>query len=616
MAFLLPAIFEGGAALLGAEGIGAGIGAAVGEAATASLLPVITDAAATLLTEEAAATVGAAITEAAVGSLTGAAGLETAGTLAAGGAAIGLNEALGVAAGDIGGQIATGAVTGISEAIGGGVAETGLVESILTGTATGTTAEIEGAGTTSAVIDTLATTTSGIDDLALTSELAGVGEAAGENLILEGLGEEAGAITTIEGETVAAAATEATITDQLLGALGISKETVGEHTYTLLAGAITGGVISEQDIQNALTENATHLFNKIIDTIAGDSDVFSDYSKFIIVGPNGQIIDAEDVYKAKEIKYIDCFELGYSTGIMLTEEAFNLFQFDQRGIPRDKSYLLAVIKTSTENKEHAYIARQFSNYLKSSEYINDPHKSAGIVNQLKATYNGNYQSKAWIDADFNTHIIDETGAERTFQYSEDAYLNLFGHKFSVPQLHGNYVGPGSIGGELPIDEFDQIAMLHDIAYDDHGYFSHYADLQLIARLESWLEKHPIPDETNDSFYDKVLFTKFYFTYVAPLASEMAGNMNSPEIEEYLAAKSYDFFEYVMFQTIGDVSLDYSKFGYKNPLRKYQVLLKDEQRNHFYAGMKMGIDQNTQLIYQKMVVSENLAKIEDLEILNA
>ena len=588
MAFVLPIILEGAALLLEGEAVGTIAGAAAGTVAGNILTPVITDAAATLFTEEVAGAIGGAVVEGAVGAATGALGAEE------------------VAAG-VGGAAA------LSESIGGGTAGTGLVETILTTGEVGAT----GASTDAAVVDTLALTTSGIDDLAINGAVAGVEE--------EVAGSGAGILGLSEGEAAVAAA-GTTVIDQGLAALGITKESVGEVTYNAIVGSIVAGAISQVDIEKALNENASFLFNKLIDTIAGDSDVFSDYSKFIVIGPNGQIIEAEDIYKAKDIKYIDCFELGYSTGIMLTEEAFNLFKMDQLGIPRTKAYLLAAIKSSTENREHAYIARQFTDYLRSSEYINDPQKAAGIVQQLKSVYNGNYQSDPWLDKDLNTHIIDETGVERVFQYSEDNYLNLFGQKFSVPQLHGNYVGPGSIGGVLPLSKnedvnmdgtadggFDLIALLHDISYSELGYFSHFADLQLIARLEAWLEKHPVADETNESFYDKVLFTKFYFSYVAPLASEIAGNMNSPELETFTAAKNYDFFEYLMFQTVGDVTLNYNRFGYKNPVRKYQVLLKEEQRAHFYAGLKTGIDQNTELIFEKYMIDQNLDKLDNLTI---
>lgn len=586
MAFVLPIILEGAALLLEGEAVGTIAGAAAGTVAGNILTPVITEAAATLFTEEVAGAIGGAVVEGAVGALTGAVGAE--------------EVAVGV-----------GGAAALSESIGGGTAGTGLVETILTTGEVGATGVgptgvgfAISEGTDAAVVDTLALTTSGIDDLAINGAVAGVEE--------EVAGSGAGILGLSEGEAAVAAA-GTTVIDQGLAALGITKESVGEVTYNAIVGSIVAGAISQVDIEKALNENASFLFNKLIDTIAGDSDVFSDYSKFIVIGPNGQIIEAEDIYKAKDIKYIDCFELGYSTGIMLTEEAFNLFNMEKKGLPRTKAYLLAAIKSSTENREHAYIARQFTDYLRSSEYINDPQKAAGIVQQLKSVYNGNYQSSAWLDQNYNTHIIDETGVERVFQYSEDAYLNLFGQKFSVPQLHGNYVGPGSVGGALPIDDFDTIALLHDIGYDDNGYFSRYADLQLVARLEAWLEKHPVADETNESFYDKVLFTKFYFTYVAPLASEIAGNMNSPELEVFTAAKNYDFFEYLMFQTVGDVTLNYNRFGYKNPVRKYQVLLKEEQRAHFYAGLKTGIDQNTELIFEKYINDQNLDKLDNLTI---
>ena len=74
--------------------------------------------------------------------------------------------------------------------------------------------------------------------------------------------------------------------------------------------SIVVGTISEEDIQWALAENAGYLFNKIMDVISKDSDAFSDYSKFIIIGANGELISGEQAYRMNGYKYIDCYEVG------------------------------------------------------------------------------------------------------------------------------------------------------------------------------------------------------------------------------------------------------------------------------------------------------------------
>lgn len=560
MAFLLPIIGEGALLLLEGETVSTIGAAAAGSIAGNVLTPILTDAAAGLLTEEiVGAGVGAVINTVVDTSVLTETGLgaATIGTIA---------------------ETATGDLIG---GVVGGASSLSEIDATITGAAlTNPTNLVEGS---------LLETT--------------LGEVSGEtaaNLVID--------TTVISAETGYIVS--------MLESLGITEERLGKITYDLVISSIAAGAISELDLKQAVEQNSQLLFNNIIDHIAGDQDIFTDYSKLIIIGSNGEVIQASDIPQMKNAKYFDAFRVGYDTGMALTSQAYNVFLFEKDNVPRDKAYLLAAIKSATEDIPRAYMGKKLLEYVQSTDYINDPNKYSGVIEQFKAVYNGDIDPEnVWLDDNKSLHVIDETGVERIFNYSEDNYLNLFGQKFSMPQLHGNYVGPGSVGGASPVDELDLYAALHDISYDDNGYFSKIGDIQLLSRIQSYLDKHPIQSEINESFYDKLLFTKFYFTYIGPLASIIANNNNDDEINNYLSGKQGDFYEFILRQTLDkDPYEGYREFGFKNPARKYYLLLQDEMRMNFYAGLKQGIDQNTELIYYDFMNDKQLEQIDNMQII--
>lgn len=172
------------------------------------------------------------------------------------------------------------------------------------------------------------------------------------------------------------------------------------------------------------------------------------------------------------------YATGYDLGLLLSQAST---EYASSNLPYKE-----IIQQVVNSEQHlSYLVDPINAYFSISANFEIP-----TYETIKETYNGRslrvedvyvkrYRLPDGTIRD-NFAILDETGAEREYT----------GTQGSVPTImKGSYfLGPSSPNNNAPTYLLDMFAMLHDVGYDNAGFFDLYADLQLCSRIEQNMDR--------------------------------------------------------------------------------------------------------------------------------
>ena len=107
----------------------------------------------------------------------------------------------------------------------------------------------------------------------------------------------------------------------------------------------------------------------------------------------------------------------------------------------------------------------------------------------------------------------------------------------IPPIHGVWMGPKSPNNDVPIDLVDTFSMMHDIEYNNHGWFYEEGDLKYISRLSQNMDRMGFIE----SYFAK--FGIKWFSTVGSALAKVAGSLKNPSESEE-SSRGDDFFTYL------------------------------------------------------------------------
>jgi hypothetical protein len=200
--------------------------------------------------------------------------------------------------------------------------------------------------------------------------------------------------------------------------------------------------------------------------------------------------------------------------------------------------------------------------------------------QVTKVYNGKNiaRDKVFKDQQGHFSIVDETGTTEVYTGRaaprSASKAQLIGLGF-VPTLHGVWVGPKSRNNDYPIDLLDTISMMHDIEYNNHGWFYELGDVKYISRLSQNLDRMTWSEAA------MARFCISWFSTVGKALAKASGSLRDPTVENKSQVSIDDFFEYLKGAT-----------GYQSKPLEGQIMIidphaatDDSGRALFYSGLQ-------------------------------
>ena len=371
---------------------------------------------------------------------------------------------------------------------------------------------------------------------------------------------------------------ERTSLERDLDDLGINREGLGSKEIEKILNRLDPE--TAQEVLDSFDSTLPSVYNKFIDSEIGSFDPFLKPSDLMVIDPSGRVVTGKE-FKTSNFNFIDPFHLGQDFGLALGQQIPVMSKLLRSGSSRTKSLLLSSLMSSDGSPNEAFISKKLNNFLLSSKYIQDPDASNKSYDIIASVYDGKFKTDAYYKDGF-VSLVDETGSLRQYKGSQGTF-KIGSAVIENPTTIGAYIGPASSNNTLPRlvgtgsnNFLDTLAFLHDISYDEEGYFSIIADQQLVSRVRQNMDKFTGSDYYLAKFVDN------WFSTVSPLLSKITNQDESNKLyQNLLYSDPNDLFSFVV-GPFNSYALDVN-------LVRAQRLTRNASRSKFYAGLKDGLD---------------------------
>lgn len=275
-------------------------------------------------------------------------------------------------------------------------------------------------------------------------------------------------------------------------------------------------------------------------------------------------------------KYTDPHQMGVDVGnlVGLAANAFSSqgkIDFNNGDI-LDRAILNSIMKAATIQPSLSYLVKVVYGFL--SQKIPDFEKSLGPeYTKIASIYNGKCLApgKVYQNTKGQFSIVDEVGIINTYT----------GTSGSVPN-YDTWVGPYGPNDKAPTTLVGVYAFLHDIGYDNLGYFNVTEDLKLLSRISQ--------NFTRMGYQERVVaqVTMQYFSNVGIVLGALKTKYLPDNIDEVTYDTGFggvdDIYSHLIPSSSEDVS-EQLKAG-----RQAVSKVRDETRTIFYQGLREGVEQ--------------------------